>query len=140
VELRWESRDALRVASLLAAVGLSVAVAMAVAGLPPIDFHGPLHHMGIMDPLCGGTRAARLTLRGELAEAWKYNPLGILAATTALLGVGRLFIGVSTRRWLNVRVMWTSARRTIAIDVIAALLIVLEIRQQGRSELLMRRY
>lgn len=140
LHLRWESQDALRLASVAAAVGLGVAVAMAVAGLPPVDLHGPLHRMGIMDPLCGGTRAARLTMRGDLAKAWKYNPLGILAAMTALLGMVRLGVGVTTRRWLNVRIVWTPSRKRTVIGAAVALLIVLEVRQQGRSELLMRRY
>lgn len=40
----------------LAAGGLLVGVVLAVSGPPRIDLHGPLHHLGIMDPMCGMTR------------------------------------------------------------------------------------
>ncbi len=52
---------------------LAAGSTMAVSGLPPVDLHGPLHHDGIMDPLCVGTRAAAYTARGEFALAWRYN-------------------------------------------------------------------
>ncbi len=63
-------------------IGLSVGVAYALFGMPPVDLHGPWHRYGIMDPLCGGsTRALRYTLLGRLADAWRSNPLSpILAA------------------------------------------------------------
>ena len=82
----WGSRDGHRGVTCLAALGATTAVAIAIFGLPGIDLHPPLHRLGIMDPLCGGTRAARYAAQGQLAEAWTYNPLGIVTVYGA--GVG----------------------------------------------------
>lgn len=74
---------------------------MAVFGLPPVDLHGLLHHVGIMDPLCGGTRATAYTARGEWALAWRYNPLGFLAVVAAAAAVLRAVVGLLARRWVT---------------------------------------
>ncbi|GAB2447939.1 hypothetical protein GCM10027062_31970 [Nocardioides hungaricus] len=140
VRVGWSSTDAMRIVTVGGVVGLAAAVAMAVFGLPSVDLHGPLHRMGIMDPLCGGTRSARLTAQGRLGEAWEYNPLGIAATVAAAAAVGRVIIVVAARRWVNVQVSWTSRRVRVAVAILVALLILLEIRQQGRADLLMRRY
>jgi hypothetical protein len=58
----------------LAAAGLLAAGVLAVVGLPPVDLHGPLHRLGIMDPLCGMTRGVVAVLRGQLGRAVAYNP------------------------------------------------------------------
>ena len=70
-----------------------------VLGLPPIDLHGPLHWVGIMDPLCGGTRAARYTAIGQWGQAWHYNPLGIVTVLAVGLLLLRGAVGVTTGRW-----------------------------------------
>lgn len=49
VSLRWEPRDHHRWATALALVGLTIAAAMALFGLPPVDLHPPMHHLGIMN-------------------------------------------------------------------------------------------
>ena len=138
--IEWSKSDRVRVVTVLGVAGLVASVAMAVFGLPPVDLHGPLHRMGIMDPLCGGTRAARLTAQGHLPEAWRYNPLGILATVAAALAVARLAVGVVMRRWLNVRVAWTPRRIRLALAVLAIATVALEIRQQGRADLLLKPY
>lgn len=140
VRLYWSSRDLMPAVSLLGVVGLVAAVAMAVFGLPPVDLHSPLHHIGIMDPLCGGTRAARLTAQGHLAAAWRYNPLGILAVVGAGVAVMRLVARMIGHRWLNADIVWTSRRRRVALTVLIMAVVLLEIRQQGRADLLMRTY
>lgn len=140
MRVSWDSADGMRAMGAIAAIGLAVSVVMASFGLPPIDLHGPLHRVGIMDPLCGGTRAARLTAQGHLLEAWRYNPLGILATTGAGLMTARLAAGVVMRRWVNIRVAWTPKRIRLAFTVMAIAIVVLEIRQQGRSDLLLRPY
>lgn len=132
--------DRMRTLTLLGVAGLVASIAMAVFGLPPVDLHGPLHRMGIMDPLCGGTRAARLTAQGHLLEAWRYNPLGILATGAAALATARLAVGVVMRRWINVRVGWSPRRTRLALAVLAIATVLLEIRQQGRADLLLRPY
>ncbi len=123
----------------LAMVGLIIATAMAVFGLPPVDLHGPLHHFGIMDPLCGGTRAARLTTQGHLAQAWTYNPLGILAVLGAAAVVSRSGLGLVTGRWVNVDAVLTARQVRVLVTVVLVLSILLEIRQQQRSDLLTAR-
>lgn len=42
---------------------------------------------GLPCALCGGTRAARALLQGDVARAWKLNPLA-LPAVAALLAIG----------------------------------------------------
>lgn len=91
---------------------------------------------GVMDPLCGGTRATRYTAQGEWALAWKYNPLGILTVIGAAGLTIRAVIGLSARRWLTVHVTWTPRRRRVSITILVALLVVLEVRQQLRAEML----
>ena len=140
IELEWSTRDEMLWVTLAGTLGLILALAMATFGLPPIDLHGPLHRWGIMDPLCGGTRAARLTAQGHLGAAWTYNPLGILATIAALVAVLRLAIGATTRRWLNLHLIWSPRMRWIALVLLTVLAVALEIRQQGRSELLTKPY
>jgi hypothetical protein len=126
-------------ATTLASFGLSIAVALAVFGLPGLDVHPPLHHLGIMDPLCGGTRAARLTVQGDLAGAWTYNPLGIVVVYGAVAALGRTVLGTVTGRWLNAHLLLTGRQRRTLIAVAVVLTILLEIRQQLRSDLLTAR-
>ncbi|WP_343905790.1 DUF2752 domain-containing protein [Nocardioides aquiterrae] len=140
ISIAWSGVDELRIVTVIGLLGLAAAATMAVFGLPPVDLHGPLHRMGIMDPLCGGTRAARLTAQGNLTEAWRYNPLGILATLAAAAALARLLIGVLGRRWLNVHIAWTPRRIRIALAVVAVATILLEIRQQGRADLLLKPY
>lgn len=117
-------------------MALAAAAALAIIGLPSLDMHGPLHKWGIMDPLCGGTRAARFAAQGNMVEAWRYNPLSIVIVFSALVVVGRSAVGSVTRRWVNVELRWTKRRRLWVVVVVGTLLAVLEVRQQGRADLL----
>ncbi len=137
VRLAAEPRDRYPWVSLAAAALVAVAGAMAAFGLPPIDLHGPMHWYGIMDPLCGGTRAARYTAQGNLAEAWRYNPLSILVVYGAGLAILRAAVGLLGRRWVTFTVCWTPGRRRWAIAVLIVLVALLEVRQQMRADLLM---
>jgi uncharacterized protein DUF2752 len=132
----WQAYDTHRPVTVVAFLGVAAAASMAIAGLPPVDLHGPLHYIGIMDPLCGGTRAARFTMRGEFALAWKYNPLGILAVVAAVAATGRAVVGLLTRRWVSVAIAWTPTRRYWVIGLILAAAVVLEVRQQLLASLL----
>ena len=140
VTLYWARSDRLKWMTIAGSLGLVAAIAMASLGLPPVDLHGPFHRVGIMDPLCGGTRAARLTAQGDLVAAWRYNPLGIVASVAALLAVARLVIGMVTKRWLDAKVAWTPRRWRVVGAISVLLIVALEIRQQGRSELLLQAY
>ena len=108
-----------------------IAVALAVAGLPPVSIHGPLHYVGIMDPLCGMTRAARLFARGNLSRAWRYNPGSFVLAAFAFGVVSRACVGVLAGRWVRIvahpRLAW------IACAVVVGLL---EVNQQLHASLL----
>jgi len=123
--------------TVVAFAGFVVAAAMAVFGLPPVDLHGPFHRLGIMDPLCGGTRAARYTAQGQWALAWQYNPLGIVTVLGAAAVTARTATGVLLGRWLTTDLSWTPRRQRLALGAFAALLVVLEVRQQMRADLLM---
>ena len=135
-QLSWQPSDYHPLITAAGLLGLTVAVAMALWGLPPVDLHGPLHRIGVMDPLCGGTRAAYFTMRGDLTQAWVYNPLGIVAVLAAVTAASRILVRVVTGRWLTVTYAWTPRRRRIVFAVAVALLVVLEIRQQLRADLL----
>jgi hypothetical protein len=83
VRLRWARADRHPTLAPLAAAGLLAAGLLAVVGLPPVDLHRPLHHLGIMDPLCGMTRGTVALLRGQLGQAVAYNPASPLLGMTA---------------------------------------------------------
>ncbi|MFE6649762.1 DUF2752 domain-containing protein, partial [Nocardioides sp. NPDC057772] len=87
LRLEVEHRDRHWWLTAMALAALVIAGAMALFGLPPVDLHGPLHKVGIMDPLCGGTRAARYAAQGNLVQAWRYNSLSILIVAGAALAV-----------------------------------------------------
>lgn len=95
-----ESRDRYRWGALGSLALLAIAGGMAAFGLPPMDLHGPLHWFGIMDPLCGGTRAARYTALGQWGLAWKYNPLDLVTVLAVTVMVARALVGVVARRWI----------------------------------------
>lgn len=137
VRLTWGRSDAHRWFTWLALFGLTATAAMAVFGLPPIDLHGPQHHLGIMSPTCGGTRAARLAAQGRFEEAWAYNPVGIAAVLGAAAVTARALLGVTTGRWINVGFSWTPRRTRVVLALVVALAIALEVRQQLRADLLM---
>lgn len=109
---------------------------MAVFGLPPIDLHGPLHWLGVMDPLCGGSRAARYTARGDWSMAWRYNPLGIVVVVGSAVLIVRAVVGTLLSRWLMVTAVWTPARRRAVIAIGSLLFGWLAVRQQLRADLL----
>lgn len=114
-----------------------MAAAMALIGLPPVDLHGPLHRIGIMDPLCGGTRAARYTARGDLSLAWTYNPLGIITVLGAAAIAVRALVGLIFGSWLTASLAWTPRRKRLLLTIGLIALIALQFRQQLRADLLM---
>lgn len=134
----WERRDHHAVVTVTALAGLTIAGAMALFGLPPVDLHGPLHRFGIMDPFCGGTRAARYTAQGQWALAWQYNPLGIAAVLGASAATLRAVAGLLSRRWLTVRLQWTRGSRRLVLAIGVALFVALTVRQQLRADLLVQ--
>ncbi len=134
--VRIDTADGHRVATLIALGSVVVAAGLAVIGLPSIDLHGPLHRMGIMDPFCGGTRSARLTILGQWGMAWTYNPLGLVTVIGATALVVRSAVGVLTHRWLNVSWHPSARLRWLLISAAVVVLVLLEIRQQSLAWLL----
>jgi len=132
VRLVWTDHDQHARLSRLAIIGLAVGIAIAIFGLPPVDIHGPLHYLGIMDPLCGATRGARLALQGHLAQAWRYNPLSVALVAGSVATVLRQVLGMATRRWLDLNVV----RRDPVLAIAALLTMALEINQQAHAALL----
>lgn len=136
VAVRWSDRDLMAWPAGAAALAVLAALALRIVGVPPIDVHGPLHYVGIMDPLCGGTRAAFLLLSGDPAAAARYNPLVFPLAALVVLVLLRAGIGTLTGRWLDVRPS-RGARRTL-LAVVALAVAALAVRQQLHAELLMQ--
>jgi Protein of unknown function (DUF2752) len=132
VRLRWEQADRHPILAPLAAAGLLVAGELAVVGLPPIDLHGPLHRLGIMDPLCGMTRGTVALLRGQLGQAVAYNPASPLLVAGAVLALGRWLVGRLTGRWLDA----TLRQTPLTLGIAAALGLALWVNQQVHAALL----
>jgi hypothetical protein len=116
--------------------GAIVAVALRIVGVPRLDLHGPLHRLGVMDPLCGGTRAMFLLLSGHPREAAMYNPIVFPLVAAMVVLVVRAGVGRLTGRWVDVVLTAGSRRVLIAACVLA--LIALEVRQQLHAPLLMQ--
>ena len=112
------------------------AVALRIVGVPPVDLHGPLHYLGVMDPLCGGTRATFLMLSGDMAGAATYNPIVFPLAAVVAFVLLRTAVGLITRQWLSVHLGRTPRIAVWAILVLA--LALLEVRQQLNADLLMQ--
>lgn len=134
VRLGWETRN-IRwwVWGAAGSVVVLAGVAMAVWGMFPVDVHGPGHYAGIMAPTCGLTRSVVAVFSGDLAVAWRYNPLGLLVAFGSVAVLARLVAGAVMGRWLVLRVRPGRA----GWIVLGLALVALEIRQQGQAELLM---
>lgn len=130
----WTDVDRARGFTVVALVLTVGAVALRVAGVPPVDLHSPFHYLGIMDPGCGGTRAMFLLASGDFAGAAYYNPVVFPLVLAVLVLLVRAVIGWTTRRWLSVRLP-NSARRAVAMTVLI-LMIALWVRQQALADLM----
>lgn len=123
------SRDNAPSLTVLAVVAVVGAGWLRVAGLPGADLHGPLHRLGIMDPLCGGTRATYLLVRGDLLGAWSWNPLVPLLAVGLLAVATRFLVGRLSGRWVNLHIP-----RRVWIPATIAAFLVLEVNQQLQAD------
>lgn len=135
-----EAKDRWATWTRLAFTGVAAALTMALIGLPPVDLHGPLHQLGIMDPLCGGTRAVRLAAMGDWSKSWRYNPVGVPLAVGGAGLVLRAAVGSLTGRWVEIHVRLTPVWRRARWLVMAALIVALEVDQQLHATLLLSRH
>lgn len=135
-EMRWSHRDELRGLTVAAGLAVVAAVALRTVGVPQVDLHGPLHYLGIMDPLCGGTRATFLLLAGDPVAAAQYNPLVFPLWTLVAAVLIRAGIGSLSGRWLDLRACGRTRR--VLLVALALAVIALAVRQQLHAELLMQ--
>jgi hypothetical protein len=75
---------------------------------------------------------------GENPVGGALNPLGLVTVLAAGVLLIRSWVGALTGRWLTVSVTCSTRGRWIAGIVVVGLMVALEIRQQGRADLLMR--
>ncbi len=132
----WADRDRARPITFAAVLLLVAAIVLRIVGVPPIDVHGLLHYLGIMDPLCGGTRAMFLLTSGEFGAAAHYNPVVFPIAAAGVVLLARATVGWITQRWLDVRLPRIALRIGVALVLIA--FVALGARQQLHAEMLMR--
>jgi len=132
LRVHWARQDRHPTLAPPAAAGLLVAGVLALVGLPPVDLHGPLHDLGIMDPLCGMTRGTVAVLRGRLGQAVAYNPASPLLVAGAVLVLIRWLVGRLTGRWLDA----TLRRTPLTVGIAAAMLLALWLNQQAHAALL----
>ena len=126
IRVCWTDTDRVRGLGMSASVVLLIGVALAVAGMPPISIHSPLHFVGVMDPFCGMTRGIAATLRGDLRTAWWFNPASPLIVLATLVVVARSAAGTVRGRWLDV----AFTRPHLLAALVGVALVVLEINQQ----------
>ncbi|WP_020389674.1 DUF2752 domain-containing protein [Kribbella catacumbae] len=131
--LSFAAHDTHRSVTRFSLLAVAAGTVLAVSGVPRVDLHGPLHHVGIMDPLCGGTRAAFLLSQGDLTGAWTYNPVVFPLAAAAALVLLRTMLGALSGRWVTVRV----GRRRVLVLLLVLAVAALEVRQQFHADLLM---
>jgi hypothetical protein len=90
------------------AVGLGIAAAFAVFGLPDLPLPMPTWAVGVVTPTCGLTRASTALARGQWGLAWAFNPAAYVLAAAAAGVLVRWAVGRRTGRWVNVRIRLTS--------------------------------
>ncbi len=130
--LAWEQVDAHPHLAVPAAIGLMVAIALAIFGMPPVNLHGPLHFARVMDPMCGMTRAVASLARGNLARAIWYNPASPVVLLGGVTALARAVYGRRSGRWLNVS--WRSPTR---VTMVVMLVTALEVNQQLHADRLL---
>jgi hypothetical protein len=129
----WQDRDQALTLTATVMVGCLAATALALFGLPPVDLHGPWHYVGVMDPLCGMTRAVRLLALGHIRRAVAYNPASPLLGIFGVVVLLRAGIGWTRGQWLRLEVHpapWT-------LTALALLVGLLWAHQQTHAALLM---
>lgn len=127
-----EEVDRYRAVTFLTLAGIAGAFALRIFGLPQVDLHSPLHYLGLMDPLCGLTRAVRALALDDIGGALEYNPASLALALGTVLVMTRTAFGLMTHRWISVAV----SRRQLWILVVVGLL-ALWVNQQLHADLLL---
>jgi hypothetical protein len=126
-------RDGSPAITRLALGGLLLALVLARIGNLPFDIPMPTHAFGWVEPTCGLTRGSTALVRGDPTLAWRFNPASYLVLATGLLVVVRAAFGLVTGRWVNV----AGRIRFPGWVLLVAVLVVLEIHQQGNATFVM---
>lgn len=132
IAARVERIDRHRVIGVLTIVGLVAGALIAIFGLPPLEVHSPLRLFGMVCPFCGATRAVQALLQGDVATAWRYNPIAFPVIAGGVAVVARGAAGLFTGRWLNVRM--TRPRLVYAVG--GALFVALWVNQAQHAAML----
>lgn len=132
IRVQSGTRDAHPNLAKMVGFGTIGAIALALFGLPPVSVHGPLHFLGVMDPLCGMTRAVRFMARGDVGNAWRYNPASPFLAVAAVAVSVRWITGRITGKWWNVDIV----SRARVYSVLALPTAVLWMNQQLNASIL----
>ena len=67
-------------------------------------------------PFCGSTRALGVFASGDFAEAWSFNPFGLLVSLTA----GALFLWMNGRSWVSQRWRRLVEQQQVAVIALTA--------------------
>ena len=132
VTVEWGGADQRKVLTRAAVLVVVAAPVMAVAGVPRLPLMWPLHQLDIVLPGCGLTRGVVALARGDLGEAWRWNPGSYVVLAVAGAALMRLGLGLGTGRWIDIRVR----QHRTGLIVLAAVVAALWLRQQGQAELL----
>lgn len=135
VELSWSKRDDARFLTAASIVIVVAAPTFAAFGLPHVPLMWPLHRVGLVFPGCGLTRGVVAIAKGDVSSAWTFNPASLLAAFLVPIGVLRAVAGLTTARWLSVRIRPGPWMVVVGVLAVAALWV----RQQANADLLMTR-
>lgn len=134
IRVAWTGDDRLRALTVAAGIILAAAPVMAVAGIPRVPLMWPFYRLGIVLPGCGLTRGVVALARGDVAEAWGWNPASVAVAALAPLVAARFVVGRWSGRWAHVEVRprwWLIAIGLVAVGI-------LWVNQQANADLLMQ--
>ena len=121
--------------TVLALGGGVTAVTLAIVGGFPFDMPMPTHAVGWVEPTCGLTRGTTAAARGDLALAWRYNPLSLVLVALGFAGVVRAAARLATGRWVNLRIPRPSS---VGWAVLVVALVAFTLYQQSNADFIIR--
>ena len=110
--------------------GLTAGVLALIGGFP-LDMPMPTHAVGWVEPTCGLTRGTTAAARGDLALAWRYNPLSLMLVALGFAGALRVAARLMTGRWVNLRIPRPNA---VGWAVLGVAVVAFTLYQQGNAD------
>lgn len=129
----WTEHDGVPLLTAAAVVVFVAGMVFAIVGIPPVPIMWPVHRLGIVLPGCGLTRGVVAIARGDFGAALRWNPASYAIVVLGAAALARAAIGITTRRWLHVRIglpWWL-------VGVIAIAAALLWVNQWSNAALLM---